>query len=35
MRPVTKKSVGESIELEDGTVHMVQEDYNPWEHNRR
>ena len=30
MRPVTKKCVGESREFEDGTVHMVQEDYNPY-----
>ena len=30
MRPVSKKPVGESIELEDGSVHTILEDYNPY-----
>ena len=30
MRPVTKKIVGESIKLENGTTHTVQEDYHPY-----
>ena len=29
MRPVEKKNVGDSITLEDGTVVVVKEDYNP------
>lgn len=34
MRPVTKKSVGESIKLKDGTLHTIQEDYNPYQDAR-
>lgn len=30
MRPVTKKTIGESITLPDGTEHIVQESYHPY-----
>lgn len=30
MRPVTKKTIGESIMLGNGTMHIIQEEYKPY-----
>lgn len=30
MRPVTKKTIGESIMLGNGTTHVIQEEYKPY-----